>query len=85
MSSQVQIPLLSTDKEPTKTNAETGHGGRARLFELNQFNLLGCQTGARSNFDPQRFSGVVSNRSPSLYDPLAAIVPLIIQRKNSGG
>src|SRR5262245_59059569 len=33
----------------------------AGLLELNQIKLLGCQTGAQSNFDPQRFSGVVSN------------------------
>jgi hypothetical protein len=38
----------------------------AGLFELNQIKLLGCQTAAQSNFDLQRFSGVVSNRAPSL-------------------
>jgi hypothetical protein len=34
----------------------------AGLLELNQIKPLGCQTGAQSNFDPQRLSGAVSNR-----------------------
>ena len=55
------------------------------LLELNQIKLLGCQTGAQSNFDPQRFSEVVSNHSPSLHDRGVAIVPLIIKPKNGGG
>jgi hypothetical protein len=34
----------------------------AGLLELNQIKPLGCQTGAQSNFDPQRFSGALSNQ-----------------------
>jgi hypothetical protein len=58
---------------------------RAGVSEVYQIKVIGCQTTPRGHFDPQRFSSGVSNHSPSLYDPLAAIVPLIIQRKNSGG
>jgi hypothetical protein len=37
-------------------------GGMPRLSRINQ---LECQTAARGDFDPQRFSGEVANRHPS--------------------
>jgi len=34
---------------------------RAGVREVYQFKALGCQTDAHSNFEPERFPGVVSN------------------------
>ena len=38
-------------------------GSLGRVREVYQIKVLGCQTGVQSNFDPHRFSGVVSNHS----------------------
>jgi hypothetical protein len=57
---------VDAQKSQRKQTLKTRMVAAPGLFELNQIKLLGCQTAAQSNFDLQRFSGVVSNRAPSL-------------------
>src|SRR5215469_16945718 len=68
-------PRCRASETPRPRDAAAIHAGAralvaaAGLLELNQIRRLGCQTDGQSNFDPQRFSAVMSNFWPSLRDP----------------
>jgi hypothetical protein len=56
---------VDAQKSQRKQTLKTRMVAAPELLELIQIKLLGCQTDVQSNFDPQRFSGVVSNHSPA--------------------
>ena len=49
---------------------------RGGVREVYQIKVMGCQTGVQSDFDPQRFSNVVSNQREAANGAADKVRPL---------